>query len=182
MKSMEFLETILTTYTSTFDLHRPYQIGERTYPAYGYFFSHLEKYVLVREANLWSSDSFEHSLFQTYEGSITRKDINDLYEDIENYVEPMLVRKGEDIVPKNHMYSYITCILISDGSISKEVQKSIRSFKFEKGYLFNIRGYSQGRMLAVDLENQKIYANFHGRKLKKHYKNLLKDFFNSVHN
>ena len=49
--------------SGTFDIFKPYVIHGKEYPAYGYFFSHTEKYVLVREANMWSADSYEHILF-----------------------------------------------------------------------------------------------------------------------
>ena len=62
---VSYTHLLLLRYSGTFDIYKPYFIDGKEYPAYGYFFSHLEKYVLVREANLWASDSYEHILFIT---------------------------------------------------------------------------------------------------------------------
>lgn len=176
MKAEMFLDELLPGYARTFDIYRPYEIDGEEYPAYGYFFSHLEKYVLLREANLWSADSYEHVLFRTYEQELLPDEIAHLHDVIEGYVEPQMVRKGEKTMPENHMYTYITCVLISEQVISKETVRAIRKFRFEKGYMMNVRGYSQARMMAVDLKKKKIYYNYHGRKLKKHYKEVLEGF------
>lgn len=176
MKSKDFLEELLKSYTSTFDLYRPYVIGDEEYPAYGYFFSHIEKYVLVREANLWEANSYEHVLFQEYEEPMRPEQVAHLRAVVEEYVEPQLVRKGEKTMPENHMYSYITCVALCSGGIPRETIRAVRRFKFEKGYQFNVRGYSQGRIIAVDLDKGKLYTNFQGRKLKKHYRTVLEKF------
>lgn len=175
MKSDKYLESLLKTYESTFDLYRPYVINEEEYPAYGYFFSHLEKYVLVREVNLWSADSHEHILFQTYDQAKS-SDVKHLKDVMADYMEPQLVRKGEPTVPENHMYSYLTVVVLSEQQLSKDTIQAVRKFKFEKGYQMNIRGYSQGRIVAVDLEQEKVYSNYQGRKLKKHFNEMLKKY------
>ncbi len=64
MNSADYLNRLLLKYSGTFDIYQPYMIMGREYPAYGYFFSHVEKYVLVRKANMWSADSYEHILLR----------------------------------------------------------------------------------------------------------------------
>lgn len=63
LSTSDYLDRLLLRYSGTFDIHKPYTINEQEYDAYGYFHSHVEKYVLVREANMWSSNSYEHILF-----------------------------------------------------------------------------------------------------------------------
>ncbi len=63
MDSADYLNRLLLKYSGTFDIYQPYTILGKEYPAYGYFFSHVEKYVLVRKANMWSADTYEHVLF-----------------------------------------------------------------------------------------------------------------------
>ncbi|MBS6395549.1 MAG: hypothetical protein KH452_00145 [Clostridiales bacterium] len=176
MKAEMFLEELLPGYARTFDIYRPYDMNGEEYPAYGYFFSHLEKYVLMREANLWSADSHEHIFFKTFEKELLPEEITRLHRTITDYVEPQLVRKGEKTMPENHMYTYITCVLISEQEIPRETVRAVRRFRFEKGYMMNVRGYSQGRLIAVDLKKGRLYYNYQGRKLRKHYRQVLKDF------
>ena len=96
MHSADYLNRLLLRYSGTFDIYQPYTILEREYPAYGYFFSHVEKYVLVRAANMWSADSYEHILFSTRE-ELTMADLEEYGRAVKEYIEPKLVLKGEKL-------------------------------------------------------------------------------------
>lgn len=172
MTAKEYMGKLLPQYETTFDLHKPYHMGTEEYAAYGYFCSHSEKYVLSREAKLWEADSFEHILFFTAQ-QIDEIMVEEVVHVLENRLEPQLVRGGKKNPEKNHMYSYLTCALISDGEISEEAVRKIRKYKFYKNYMFSFRGYSEGRIVAVDLARQKVFTNGAGKNMKKLYTRLL---------
>ena len=90
METADYLNQLLRKYSGTFDLYQPYVIHGKEYPAYGYFFSHTEKYVLVREANMWSADSYEHVLFITAQ-EVDQALIEEAEALVRNYMEPVLV-------------------------------------------------------------------------------------------
>ena len=127
MNTGDYLDQLLRKYSGTFDIYQPYVIHGKEYPAYGYFFSHVEKYVLVREANMWSSDSYEHILFIETEEVIPAL-IEEAYEIVREYMEPVLVRKGEDLPAPGHMYSYLTISIIAQKPLSKEMRKAVKHF------------------------------------------------------
>lgn len=159
MKTSEYLDRLLEKYSGTFDIYRPYVIHGKEYPAYGYFFSHTEKYILVREANMWSCDSYEHILFiETKE--VSEQLLEEARTIIKDYMEPVLVRRGGDAPDANHMYSYLTVAVISENAVSKELKKAIRKFKFEKSYKFNMRGFSQAHLICAAMEDERVYTNF----------------------
>ena len=145
MEMAQYLDRLLLRYSGTFDIYKPYFIDGKEYPAYGYFFSHLEKYVLVREANLWASDSYEHILFITAD-KITEEHVKEAQDVIQNYMEPKLVRKGARVPEKDHMYSFLTVILLSQYPPDRNTLKSVKRYSFDKGYRFNLRGFSTGHM------------------------------------
>ena len=174
MNTGDYLDHLLRKYSGTFDIYQPYVIHGKEYPAYGYFFSHVEKYVLVREANMWSSDSYEHILFIEAEEVIPAL-IEEAYEIVREYMEPVLVRKGEDLPAPGHMYSYLTISIIAQKPLSKEMRKAVKHFKFEKGYRFNMRGFSQAHIICTTLEDEKVYTNYAGSKSAKLYKQNFKD-------
>ncbi len=176
MKNVAYLDRLLLRYAGTFDIYKPYMIDNKEYPAYGYFFSSVEKYVLIREANMWTSNSHEHVLFMTVD-ELTASDLAEAERVIRDYFEPVLVRNGQKYPDKNHMYSYLTVIILADSCSDKKLIRKIKSFKFEKGYLFNFRGFSQGRIAAVFMDEEKVATNYQGRKLYK----LLKKVFDDVH-
>lgn len=169
-----YLDRLLMMYSNTFNIYMPYRIGEREYPAYGYYFSHNEKYVLVREVNMWSTHSYEHVLFVETE-ECTETVVDEARKVIQEYMEPRMVRKGEELPEENHMYSYMNVVIISKKPVSAAVQKQIKGFKFEKGYKFNMRGFSRGTILAVSLEDEKYYSNYYGRDKKKMFKQVFDD-------
>ena len=174
MNTGDYLDHLLRKYSGTFDIYQPYFIHGKEYPAYGYFFSHVEKYVLVREANMWSSDSYEHILFIEAEEVIPAL-IEEAYGIVREYMEPVLVRKGEDLPAPGHMYSYLTISIIAQKPLSKEMRKAVKHFKFEKGYRFNMRGFSQAHIICTTLEDEKVYTNYAGSKSAKLYKQNFKD-------
>ena len=174
MESADYLDQLLKKYSGTFDIFKPYVIHGKEYPAYGYFFSHTEKYVLVREANMWSADSYEHVLFITAQ-EVDQALIEEAEALVRNYMEPVLVRKGEDLPAQGHMYSYLTISLIVQRPLSKQMQKAVRRFRFEKGYRFNVRGFSQAHIVCATMEDEKVYTNYVGRKAANLYQNIFRE-------
>lgn len=174
MNTAEYLNRLLAKYSSAFDIYQPYVIHGKEYPAYGYFFSHTEKYVLVREANMWSSDSYEHILFIETE-EVTDTLLKEAYSIVTEYMEPVLVRKGEKVPPSNHMYSYLTIAILSEKAISGKMRKEIRKFRFEKSYQFSIRGFSQAHIVCASMEDQAVYTNFVGRGSKKVFQKIFQE-------
>lgn len=174
MNNAQYLDRLLLPYAGTFNIYMPYKINDKEYPAYGYFFSSVEKYVLVREANMWTSNSHEHVLFITVD-EVTEEVLSDARSVMAEYFEPHLVRNGEKYPPQNHMYSYLTLAILSQKPVSKEMAKKIRRFKFEKGYMFNMRGFSQGRVICASMDDEKVITNYQGRNMKKLYKRTFED-------
>lgn len=174
MNAADYLNRLLLRYSGTFDIYQPYTILGNEYPAYGYFFSHVEKYVLVRKANMWSADSYEHVLFVNPE-ELTQAHLEEYRRAIEEYIEPVLVLKGEKLPEPNHMYSYITIAVVTEKALSSELKKAVKKFKFEKSYMHSIRGYSQGRIAVASMEDESVCVNGAGRTLKKLYKSVFED-------
>ncbi|MBO5472568.1 MAG: hypothetical protein J6A08_02075 [Lachnospiraceae bacterium] len=174
MRTADYLDQLLRKYSGTFDIYQPYVIHGKEYPAYGYFFSHVEKYILVREANMWSSDSYEHILFiETKE--VDQALIEEAYALVKDYMEPVLVRKGEELPAAGHMYSYLTVSIIAEKPLSGEMKKAVKHFKYEKGYRFNMRGFSQAHIVCATMEDEQVYTNYVGRKSVKLYTANYKD-------
>lgn len=172
MNSSQFLENILREYASTFDIYRDYEYKGVVYPAYAQFYSHNEKYVLVKEAKLWEANCFEHILFIEQE-NVTEENIHNIKKLIAENMESDMVRKGEKLPPRNHMYTYITVIILCEGEISSKAVKLIKGFKFGKSYQFSIRGWSNAKLVCVDLKNKRFISNREGKTVKK----LVDDIF-----
>ena len=58
-----YLQELLRRYQANFDVTENYKFGEILFPAYAFFHSMSEKYVLRKEAQLWAVKTFEHVFF-----------------------------------------------------------------------------------------------------------------------
>ncbi len=174
MLSSEYLSELLRRYQTNFDIKREYKVGDKIYPAYAWFFSLGEKYVLKKEAQLWAIRAYEHVLFMLVD-EVTTDTLDEIRKDIEEYVEPELVRKGEKYPEKDHMCSYMSFVIISEKTPTAEIQKAIRRFRYDKGYLFNFRGHSEGRVACACMDSRKVFTNYSGKELSE----LLTNIFHS---
>lgn len=175
IKTADYLDRLLLKYSNDFNIYKPYRIGNREYPAYGYFFSHSEKYVLVKEVNMWASDSFEHILFLEAE-QITEQDVLKAYELITRDMERELVRKGAEYPRGDHMQSVLTLVLLSNGDLDDKAVKLIQKFRFDRSYRFGMRGYCRGRIIAASMEKETVIASSQAKEMKK----ILLDVFEDV--
>lgn len=169
MTGQEFLEKLIESYRSAFDIERSIDINGDIYDAYASFNVSSAKYVLIKKAELWRADCYEHTFF-AHRNVLEKEDLNRFHRHIIEYIEPQLVREGEKCTPKDHMYTYITGIFIAENGISEEVKKAVRKFKFFKNYKLGIRGYSEARILIFDMKNKKVLGNPAARDLVKGYK------------
>ena len=180
MQTAEYFEKLLPYYEGSFDLEKPAHIQGREYAACGAFHAHVDKYVLVKKAQIWAVDSHEYCLFATYEQAPGQEEIGQLKKVMEEYMEPVLARKGQPSMPKDHMYTYLTLVLITAKSPDASALRAVKRFRFQKFYHFYLRGYSEGRIVLVDLEGKKIYTSRDGRVLRKFQQSVLKKLAGGV--
>ena len=174
MERTVYLDRLLAKFGSSFDIYMPYQIKGIEYPAYAYHFTHQEKYVLVKKANMWSADSYEHVLFM--DTDVIDEAVFERAKDIiTNYFEPELVRKGEKYPAKNHMYSYLTVVIIGNHYSDSKLASKVKRYHFDKGYQLSIRGYSAGRIIAVTMDDEKVTTNSAASKSGKVFKAVFEE-------
>ena len=160
MTSGTYLDKILDRMTSTHNITRNFTADGRTFAAYALYEASSEKYVLSRKANLWKVSESEHVLFMTLPENA---DPEALFEEagrlISDYMEPVLSRGNEKYPPKDHMRTFLTAVLVLERSPGPELIRKVRRYRFDKSYLFSLRGFSQGRIIVVDLPSKKVYTS-----------------------
>lgn len=173
MTGRELLAKLLVSYQSSYDIEQPFAIGEVLYDAHASFRVTSAKYVLVKKAELWRADCFEHVFFKCAE-LIDKEDITRFARQAVSDIEPEFVRKGKACPGKDHMYTYITGIFFSDKSVPEDVKQAVKKYRFVKNYRMGIRGYCEGRLLVFDLENGEIFGNRAAKALVKGYRQFVK--------
>ena len=169
-----YLDNLLKRYAHSYDIYRPYFIRGEEYPAYGYFFSLSEKYVVTPKANLWSVRTYEHILF-LHEDRMNEQTIEKARTLMDQHMEPELVRKNRRYPEKDHMVSYMTVCILSDKSPDPAVLKAVEGFRFSRNYLFTVRGHSEGHLICVDLEKEQAFCSRPARRMLKTYQQNFSD-------
>ena len=180
MTSGDYLDKILEKMTSTHNITRNFAADGRTFAAHALYESSSEKYVLTRKANLWKVSESEHILFMTLPenadpgtdpgansdadpGANPGASPEALFDEagclISDYMEPVLSRGNEKYPPKDHMRTFLTAVLVLERSPGPELIRKVRRYRFDKSYLFSLRGFSQGRIIVVDLPSKKVYTS-----------------------
>lgn len=160
-----YLDLLLSRYEANFDITKNYRLGDITYPAYAWFYSLSEKYVLKKEATLWSIRAYEHVLF-IKENQLTKDKLSELMHIIQTKAEPLLVRKCQKYPEKDHMCTYLTFVVITDKDTSSDIAKAVNKFHFDKGYLLNFRGHSEARLATISMESGQVLTNRSGKDIK----------------
>ena len=93
MLGTELLETLLASYAECYDIQRDYPIQDAVYPAYAKFNVTSAKYVLMKKAELWRVNCFEHAFFSVV-SSLQTEDLQKLRRQITEYMEPQLCGRG----------------------------------------------------------------------------------------
>lgn len=171
MTGNEMLEKLLDSYKNSYDIERSYQADGDLYDAYARFNVTSAKYVLVKKAELWRANCFEHVFFKVVD-QLMIEELDRFRELIDTYIEPRLVREGKKYTDKDHMYSFITAVYICEDGLTEEAKAAVKKFSFMKNYLMGIRGYSQARVLVFDLQGKKVFGNRMAKDLVKGYSKI----------
>lgn len=174
MTSGDYLDKILKRMTCTHNITRNYVAYGRTFAAYALYESFGEKYVLTRKANLWKISESEHILFLALPED---GDPGALFAEakhlIADFMEPVMARSNEKYPPKDHMRTFLTVVLLMEHSPDQDLIRCIRRFRFEKSYLFSLRGFSQGRIVAVDIPRKSVYTSPAAKDVAGFYRQVL---------
>lgn len=175
MSGTILLEKLRQFYTSTFDLEADADVCGSRFSLYGHFNADSSQYVLTKKARLWEANCQEHLFIQAL---VEGKKIDAAYlasvdRLLRERIEPEYVRHGQKLPPPNHMYTYLTVVLLTDEKIDPEVINTAKKYKFEKLYRFNVRGYMETRLVLICAAEKQVTTNGAGKKLAKAYQTLL---------
>ncbi len=164
MTSSEFLDKLLPSYKVYYDL-----ISENILPPFkaeAKFVSHLEQYFLVHSAKLSDIDSSEHLYFAA-EDNLSLEKLSDMAK--------LAWEDGlKDVVPYyGHRNSDVTVIVVCD-SADEDVAANVKKIRYSKTYKFMIYGWSNFKLVVVDLKSGKVFSNGQGAETKDFIRKFMK--------
>ncbi|MCQ2437957.1 MAG: hypothetical protein MJ099_06130 [Clostridia bacterium] len=163
------LEKLLVGFSSGYDIEREKRIADRTVTAYAELRAINQKYILDKKHVLWTAKAFEHIAFVPVE-TLTAETVADWFTFMTKTAEAPLIHPDAKLPEEGHMVSYLTVIFLCD-KIDPSAAQAVKKAKFTKNYLFSIRGWATGRVLAMDGSGT-VVANRDGREHEKLLKNL----------
>jgi hypothetical protein len=175
IKVEEYFKRILAYYRNSFDITAPYEIGGKSYTALAAMHAHEDQYVRIVGTTLWNAESHEFTLFQTFDTAPTVQQVEEMFRVAKEEMEPKFVRDGQNLPPKDHQYTWLSLVLLSQHTPDEATRKAVEQCRMTKYYQFYLRGYSEIRVLLVDLETGTMTTNKAGRDLKKLYTLALKN-------
>ncbi|MBO5339783.1 MAG: hypothetical protein J6A62_02130 [Oscillospiraceae bacterium] len=123
------------------------------------FHSTSERYVLVKRAKLWAAETNEY-VFIFHVPQLTMDSLAQCRE--------LALEQGMAKVHPHpeHMYSYITAILLCD-SAQPDALELLERYKKSANFKLSLHGWMEYRIAAVDLSTAEVYANRKGADVKK---------------
>ena len=152
------LEKLLVVYQNYFDILRDVSIDGVTFPATAEFHSRSEKYVLVKAAQIWATESNEYAYFYIAD-KLGADELDKVYQTARDAGLKLVKPHSE------HMYSYVTLVILAD-EIDKDVKEAIKKIRFEKSFRLSLHGWMEFRIAAINLSNGEIITNRKGKDVR----------------
>ena len=160
-------DRLLRGYGAYFDITM--SDGEQPYlTAICEFFEHTEKYVLSRQANLWTANCEEFVYLFNVE-QLTE----DIFEKCRDFAHEDGMKRAH--IGPGHMYTYITPVFICD-TCQGEARAAVRKSRIYKSFRFSLHGWMDFHTAVLEVSDNRIITNRSGRCVEKVLKNVL---FNS---
>lgn len=138
---------------------------EAPFAAEAIFQSHNEQYFLIKSARISEANSNEFIYFYTAD-SLDAPKLQELdacaWERGTGKVQPNYYHRNTDVA-----------LIIIANQIDEEAFSMIRKLKHSKSYQFGLQGYSNYRLIALELSTGRVSHNRQGQSLKKLVSNII---------
>ena len=130
------------------------------------FQSHNEQYFLIKSARISEANSNEFAYFYIAD-SLTAEELKKL--------DGCAWERGTKNVQPNyyHRSTDVALIIIAE-AIDEEAKKLMKKLNHSRSYQFGLKGYSNYRLVALELSTGKVFHNRQGQNLKKLVSNIIK--------
>lgn len=157
MSLQEALDKLLPSFQRYYNVKR--EEVEAPFAAEAIFQSHNEQYFLIKSARISEANSNEFIYFYIGD-SVNAEQLMELdrcaWERGISHVEPNYYHRNTDVA-----------LIIIAEKIDEQAMKQIRKMKHSKSYQFGLQGYSNYRLIAMELSTGRVSHNRLGQSLKK---------------
>ncbi len=163
MNLQEALDKLLPSFRRYYNIKT--EEVEAPFTAEAVFQSHNEQYFLMKSARISESNSNEFIYFYTAD-SLDEAYLTELdriaWERGIGHVQPNYYHKSTDVA-----------LVILVNEMTGEAKQLLRKIKHSKSYKFGLNGYSNYRLIALELSTGQVFHNRRGQSLKKLVSNII---------
>lgn len=163
MTLQEALNKLLPSFQRYYNIKR--EEVEAPFVAEAVFQSHNEQYFLIKSARISEANSNEFIYFYTAD-SLNVTELQELdacaWERGIGNVQPNYYHRNTDVA-----------LIIIANQIEEDAFNMIRKLKHSKSYQFGLQGYSNYRLIALELSTGRVFHNRQGQSLKKLVSNII---------
>ena len=162
MTTAEALDKLLRAYTAYYNIER--ENVTAPFAAEAMFKSHGEQFFLIKAAKLSESESAEYVFFATPE-KLTEADLDALdekaWETGLSRVKPHTSHRNTDVI----------LVVLAD-SIDDDAFNKVKKLHRYKSYSFGFKGWSNYKVIALEVSSGRLTYNRQGQSLKKLFRNI----------
>lgn len=162
MDQREYIESIEKRYEKYFDVKRNINVSGENFDILASFTAVNNRTLITKNDVVDSYENNEYCLVKSYDEAALEnvKGLGEILKKfLDEYVKPH----------RNHMNSYITGVIVTSKEADIEIEKFIKEFKYDRVYKFYLHGWSEVRLVMVDLSRNIIITNRAGKKVKEVY-------------
>lgn len=162
MNKSEYMNYISAKLAGYFDIEKNKEYEGIEYDLIAKSFIRSEKYLGSKKITIYAMENTEYLLLKHFKE--LNRELIDKHLTALSTAANSLVKLKED-----HMCTVITGLLVLDKEIDEESKNKIEKFKYEKSFMFGLKGWAYVRLIVVQLRGGEVLVNKRGLEVKKFY-------------
>lgn len=162
MNKKEYLNKLEKKYENYFKIYKNKNVLGENIDLFAHYYEEAGRTFITQKDIIDRFEINEYCLVKTFE-----KIDNSIFENFCDYGKKLT----KDLVKPHseHRSSVITLVMISDNLLKENTLKLLGKFKYTKYYKFYFHGFSQVKVVLVDLFNNRVYCSKNAKLLRKTY-------------
>lgn len=157
-----YYEKMLEKLKYNFDINRNERIGQWKFDIAAKSHIRNEKYIGFKSAVIYAFENDEYLYGKHYQ-KISKEDVERFIELLKSTIEKKVEPHDE------HMSTTFTALITVDEPVDEDLKNYIKKFKYQKSYLFGLKGWVVVRVVLVDLSNNEVVGSKEVKKDKEFY-------------
>ncbi|HKK94875.1 MAG TPA: hypothetical protein VJ916_00925 [Anaerovoracaceae bacterium] len=157
-----YYEKMLEKLKYNFDINRNERIGKWEFEIAAKSHIRNEKYIGFKSAVIYAFENDEY-IYGKHFHNVSK-------EDVKRFIELLKSTINSTVDPhEDHMSTTFTALITVDEPVDEETKDFIKKFKYQKSFLFGLKGWVVVRVVLVELSNEEVTGSKEAKKEKAFY-------------